>query len=250
MMPQSRLLVLLGASALLLVAPRPAWAWQPVFEEDGIAVWQRTVPGSSFVEFRGKGVVGADVKKILAVLHDPHRKTEWMQNCVESARLRAIAPGHSIMYNRTGSNVPLVADRDVVLESSVTIWREKGQVKVEVWNIDDPGKPPVEGVVRMPRLQALWTLVALDDRRTELTYQVQADPGGALPAWVVNLVAKKIPFHTIQNLRKQVVKSGYDQDLAYVEGAFDWTGFQFVGQGPVLQAGPEPSQIPASTRDL
>ncbi|MBK6688000.1 MAG: hypothetical protein IPG45_26230 [Deltaproteobacteria bacterium] len=238
--------------ALLLFAPRPAQAaaWEPITQEDGITVWQRAVPGTSLVEFRGKGRVGAHVKKILAVLHDTHRKTEWMQNCVESTRLKKLGPGQSIMYNRTGSTVPLVADRDVVLESAVTIWREKGQVKVEVWNVDDPAKPPVDGVVRMPRLQATWTLVALDQGNTEITYQVQADPGGALPAWVVNLVAKKIPLHTIQNLRKQVVKSGYDQDLAYVDGAFPWDGFLFSEEGPALQAGPDPSQIPASTRDM
>jgi hypothetical protein len=223
------------SGSLALAAPARAADWEQISSDDGIVVWQRKVEGTSLVEFRGRGKVHVDFRKILAVLHDTRRKTEWLDSCVEFRRLELQGPGSSVVYHRTGSSFPLVSDRDVVLQSSVDVWRDKKQIRVEAVSTEHPAAPPVDGVVRMPNLKASWLLIAHGPSETEVTYQVQADPGGSLPAWVVNLVAKKIPFKTIGNLRRQVQKPGYDAELAYVNSAFDWSGFHAEGGGSHAQ---------------
>ncbi len=80
-----------------------AQAWEPVAEEEGIKVWQRTVAGTSLVEFRGRGVIQANLKDILAVMHDHKRKTEWLDSCSVNQRLRAMGAGRNVIYNRTDS---------------------------------------------------------------------------------------------------------------------------------------------------
>lgn len=206
--------------------------WEQIGEEDGIKVWQRSIPGQSLVEFRGRGVIDTSFLKILAVLADHKRKTEWMDSCVKAYKVRDIGPGRVVMYNRTGSTVPLVSDRDVVLESNVDIWPDKRRITIDVWSVEDPAVPPEDGVVRMPDLRASWVLTALDPERTDVTYTVRADPGGALPHWLVNMVAKRLPLKTIQKLRKQSKKPGYDKELATVQGQFDWSGFVFEDPQP------------------
>jgi hypothetical protein len=200
--------------------------WTEIEDDDGIRVWKREVPGSSFVEFRGAGEVKANLRNILAVLHDQERKTEWLNRCVENRLVRARGIGDNTIYNRTGSGFPLVDDRDIVVRSSLEILREKRQVRIDVKNVEDPLAPPVDGVVRMPKLVLAWTLEYRGKDATHVTYQVQADPGGMLPAWVVNLVSKEIPFNTITNLREQVKKSGYEKNLMIVEAAYDWSGIE------------------------
>lgn len=226
-----RLLLMTPALAGLLLTAHSAHAkkirWEEITVEEGVKVWQRSIPGQSLVEFRGRGVVDSSFLKILAVLSDSTRKTEWMDSCVEAYKVREKSPGKMIMYNRTGSTVPLVNDRDVVLESTVDIWAEKRKITIDVWSVDDPAVPVVDGVVRMPDLRASWVLVAKTPDKTEVTYTVRADPGGALPHWLVNMVAKRLPLKTILKLRKQTKKSGYDQALASVEKQFDWSGFAF-----------------------
>ena len=209
--------------------------WEEVFEEAGIKVWQRSIPGQSLVEFRGRGVIPSSYKQILAVLADHKRKQEWMESCVGNRRVRVHGPGKVVMYNRTGSTVPLVSDRDVVMESNVDIWADRRQITVDIWAVEDPDAPPVDGVVRMPDLKASWVLRALSPERTEVTYNVRADPGGSIPHWVVNMVAKKIPFKTLRNLRKQVDKPGYEEEVAFVEASFDWSGFRFDQPEPAAQ---------------
>ncbi len=211
----------------LLLSPLPAraQAWVEVGTEDGVTTWKREIPGVSLVEFKGKGIIDASFKKILAIFHDDKRKTEWMGNCVANKRLRILGPGRNIFYNRTGSKFPLIADRDVILESATDVWREKRRIRIDAWSIEDPSTPPVDGVVRMPDLRASWVLQILDDGKTEVEYTVKADPGGSLPAWAVNWAAESIPRKTILSLRSQVKKDGYDTELAYVEAAFDWKDF-------------------------
>lgn len=220
------------SAALALVVPLLAAdaaaqtiRWEPISKEDGIQVWQRRIPGQSLVEFRGKGIVDKNYKYILAVLSDSTRKTEWMEACVGAKTLQVVGPGHNFLYNRTGSKYPLIADRDVVLESSVDIWAERKKITVSAWSVEHASMPPVEDVVRMPDLRASWVLEALGPDRTTVTYTVRADPGGSIPHWLMNLVSKKMPYKTLKNLRKQVKKSGYDKQLAYVKASFDWSGF-------------------------
>ena len=210
---------------MLVAFEARAQQWEELGTKDGVTIWQREIPGSSLVEFRGRGIVDASFKKILAVFHDDKRKTEWMNGCVDNKRLRVLGPGRNVFYNRTGSNFPLVSDRDVILESATDVWRDKRRIRIDAWSIDDPAMPPVDGVVRMPELRASWVLTVVEDGKTEVDYTVRADPGGALPAWVVNWAAESIPRKTILNLRAQVQKDGYDKDIAYVEAAFDWKGF-------------------------
>jgi hypothetical protein len=211
-----------------LVAPtRPAVAadWEEINHEEGITVWSRDVANSSIVEFRGRGVVEAPLIRIAAVIRNSARKPEWIAHCAEERALHMFNPGHAIVYNRTKSPNFLVSDRDVVIDASATVMPERQMVRIDFHSVTDPKMPPVDGAVRIPRVNGFWLLHKLDDRNTEVTYQVQADPGGAIPTWLVNYVQRKLPLNTLLGLRKQSNKPGYEQDVALLEAAYDWSRF-------------------------
>jgi ribosome-associated toxin RatA of RatAB toxin-antitoxin module len=50
----------------------------------------------------------------------------------------------------------------------------------------EDGPPPQDGYVRVTAIYGSWTLVPTRDGGTRVTYVVSSDPGGALPAWLVN----------------------------------------------------------------
>lgn len=217
----------------LLAAP-PAHGedgWEQISDEDGIVVWQRPVPGTSLVEFRGKAEVKAGMKTILAVLNDQKHKTEWMENCVQNDLVRYHAPGRVVVYHRIGSAFPLVDDRDVVAASKLAVFPEERRVRIDVASVEDPKAPVVDGVVRMPKLKLVWELVAVSAERTRVMYQAQADPGGSLPAWLVNTVSKKLPHNTLSRLRTQVGKD-YSESLAQVDAAYDWSTVAVADEKP------------------
>lgn len=213
--------LLFSLPLILASATASAGEWEEISNEDGITVWQQPVEGTSLVRFRGRGTVDASLKQILAVLQDFKRKTEWMESCVENRPLRFKGVGQRIVYNRTGSGVPLVSDRDVVVKTSLKVLEDVRGVELYAKDTKDPLAPEVDGVVRMPDLDLKWRLVVVSPTTTDVTYEVMADPGGSLPLWLVNLVSKKIPHKTISNLRRQT-KKDYSEELAYVEASYDW----------------------------
>lgn len=203
-----------SALALLLVAGAARageGAWEPVRDEAGIAVHRRKIDGASLHEFRGRGVVRAPLARVLGVIHDSAHRTEWMHKCVEARSVEEIGDGGQIAYNRTQAPWPL-SDRDVVLRGDTFFEQRERRVRLEFHSIDDPRVPPKKGVVRMPFLRGHWILTPTHDGRwTSVEYQVRADPGGALPDWVSNLVSEQLPFRTIANLREQVQRRDYPE---------------------------------------
>ena len=197
-------------------------AWKEIYVKDGVTVWQKKVPDNPFVAFRGEIEINASIKKVLAVLNNQDRKTGWMQNCTENWVVEHRGVGNLVVYNRTGSHFPFVADRDVVAETNLTFDVKRGRIDIVAVNIKHPDKGLVDGVIRMENLYLLWSLQFLDKTRTRVVYEVQSDPGGWVPAWVVNLVAKGIPYGTLVGLREQV-RLPYAKSLAYVDSRFDWT---------------------------
>ena len=49
-----------------------------------------------------------------------------------------------------------------------------------------------------------WTLNENDEGITEVVYVLRSDPGGAIPAWMVNLALEAGPTNTINGLRALV----------------------------------------------
>lgn len=216
--------------AILISVAAPAFAetpeWEEITDEEGIKVWQREVEGTSLVEFRGRAMVDAPMKMLIAVLRDQKRKTEWLQNCMANAALHYYSTTHLVVYNRVKSPAFFISDRDVVLDVKATIDLPQKSLTLNFVNATHAKMPPVDGAVRMPNLKGYWKLVYKGPNRTEVTYQVQADPGGALPKWLVNWASKGIPFNTLKRLREQVKKPGYDDDLMIVEASFDWASVE------------------------
>ncbi len=217
--------MMMTGAILLALLPAAGASWDHFDTEDGIKLWKREVEGTSFVAFRGRGLVPASIRDVAAVIRSADRETEWMANCVDAKTIRWKTTNDAIVYHRTGSPAPFVSDRDVVLLSRFHLEAEKKTIRVTFERTTDPKMPEKEGVVRMPVLQGHWVMKAMSPTSTEVEYQVQADPGGSLPAWLVNLVSKKLPLKTLQGLRKQVTASGFENHRRMLDLSVDWTQF-------------------------
>ena len=200
-----RLHVVTVAAALLVSSVAQAGGWEVITKEDGITVSSKVTPGKDLPTFRGTGIVKASIYEILAVLDDTSRNTDWMHNCHTATMLERVDEVTRIIYNRTDAPWP-VSDRDVVLRSTATWNVEKRTVIVRFKSIQSPLMGEVEDVVRMPHLEGFYKLTAVDWDTTRVTYQVDADPGGSLPDWLVSAVQNDIPLHTLKKLRGQVDK--------------------------------------------
>ena len=200
--------------------------WEQVKQEDGITVWQRPVPGTSNVEFRGRGMVEAPMVQLAAVVFGGDRGTDWMHHCAENYTLETKSPDSIIVYNRVASGAFLVSDRDMVVNTTLLLQPDKKIVRINLKDMNYPNKPAPGGVVRLASLKGFWEFEQKADGKVEATYQIMSDPAGSLPMWLVNQQARDLPLLTIKGLRKQVAKTGYEKRVAQLRKDFDFKPYE------------------------
>jgi hypothetical protein len=214
----------LQVGALDAGATEPLGEWREIADEEGIKVYQREVPGTSFVSFRGIGVVNADIFDVYAVIFDIKNKTSLLSNCLDYQLLQYKGLGNLVVYTRTGAPFIFISDRDSVLETKVTFENEKKRIIATFEKTDDSIFPPQDDAVRTKALKGGWILEAQADGSTRITYEVNADPGGLLPAWLVNLGSRKLPLNTIRNMREQVLNiEAYARSRLLIKHLYDFS---------------------------
>lgn len=57
-----------------------------------------------------------------------------------------------------------------------------------------------KGIVRVASLSAIWNIVAVDDKNIAITYYLDVNPGGSVPAWAYNLFVTEGPYSMFKKL--------------------------------------------------
>ena len=180
--------------------------WKVITDSEGVLVSQKEVPGRSLPIFKGVTVIEADIFEILGVLQDVEKNPEWMHACVDAKRLKKFSDTEFLVYNRSGAPWP-ISDRDVVVRSKAKIDRENQVLTITMRSTESKLMPPNEDVVRMPRLNGHYIFSEASEGKTQIEYQIDADPGGLIPAWLAKMASRDIPLKTLVNLRNRVKKT-------------------------------------------
>jgi hypothetical protein len=186
-----------------------------VLQQDGVTVMERSAPGRALPLLRGEVEIDADPYEIAAVITDVPAQTDWMWQCSESRVLHGGPDGDELVYQRIHARWP-ATDRDVVFASGTRVLEPERRVAVRFHSLADPAAPPVDGLVRMARLDGEFEVSALAPGRSRVRYTLDADPGGMLPASFVRAVVKESPFDTLVGLRRRVgeTRGRYAESIA------------------------------------
>ena len=203
---RSRLSAALALGLALAAPARADEGWRPVLEQDGVTVLERAAPDRALPVLRGEVEIDADPYEIAAVIVDAPAQTEWMWQCLESRVLRDGPEGDDLVYQRIHARWP-ATDRDVVFESRTRVLEPERRVAIHFHSTADAAAPPVDGLVRMARLDGEFEVSALAPGRSRVRYTFDADPGGMLPASFVRTVVKESPFDTLVGLRRRVAET-------------------------------------------
>ncbi|MBI3551739.1 MAG: hypothetical protein HY077_04415 [Elusimicrobia bacterium] len=196
------------------LAPRAPASWEAVGTHDGIAVFRREIPGSAIIAFRGECVIPAAIGKIVSVLTETSRQKEWLDRLVEARVVRAVSERERVEYNRTSAPWPL-ADRDFLFAWSAALDAANKRVVVLMHSVEDPAAPRRPGIIRGELLQSTWILSALGPKTTQVSVEIQADPRGMIPKWIVNLFQSSWPRRTLEGIRRQVQKPDVGEHPAF-----------------------------------
>lgn len=191
---------------LMVLSTVPGWSqdWKLRKNEDGIKVYTREVKSSSFNAFKATMTVEATVEDLVNVLKNMDDNYHIFPDTKKIEILDRPNDSTQIHYSLSDAPWP-VDDRDGIYKLVFHENRKTGKVTVYSTAIPDY-LPEVDGVVRIKQSSNTWVFTPKKNGKVKVLYEVQAEPGGAVPNWLANSMAVDIPFDTFVNLRKVLEK--------------------------------------------
>ena len=182
--------------------------WCFVYEADGITVHKRINEDTIFIEFKSTGVLRGEISDYLSVILDTEIMPDWAPQCIEAQNIESINDQETIVYVACNGVWP-VADRDYVAKRTISSGSEKSAVRINIDLIENPDAPDIKGRVHIPYLQCCWTLKSINPSHTHVELRACVDPGGWLPAWLVNWGYRWIPYRYLKELESKVVERSH-----------------------------------------
>ena len=186
-------------------------SWQLSRDEDEIQIYTRDNPTSAVKSFKSSMVIKSRLATLVSVIQDTNAYPRWLHDCKAAKKLKKTGNNNVFNYIVTGMPWP-VADRDAIVHSVLSQNDKNKQIEIILGSA--PAMiPPKNGMVRIQKLLGKWLLTPLESGQVNVVYEMNVDPGGNIPKWLVNALAVDLPFYTLQKLRQIVKEDKYANAL-------------------------------------
>ena len=176
--------------------------WDLVTEDETTKVFTRKSKNSSIKEIRIVTQFNADIATLKEVLGDVKAYPSWVFKCMGSEKISAVNDHEFHYYLMTDMPYP-VSNRDLVVHTKN--WSQNNSYFSKSVATPDFVSEKA-GMVRVPKFSSFWEVTPISNQTIQIEYEASTDPGGYLPAWVVNLGITKGPINTMQSLKEEVEK--------------------------------------------
>ncbi len=179
-----------GLAVLLCPLIGAAADWESVSRDEALEVEAQSRPDSAIRQLRARGVIPATPATVRAVVAAVDRYPEFMPYVKES-RILGVDGAVTTVYQRLAFGLIGLSDRDYVIDitESADTDRQGRAIYGRRWRLGDSSRiPERSSTVRLAVNRGYWRLAPDETSAasTRATYCLFTDPGGALPAWIVN----------------------------------------------------------------
>jgi hypothetical protein len=173
--------------------------WELKKNENGIAVYTRGIANEKLKEIRVVCELPGTTAKLISILQNVSGHPNWVYLSEKATLVKRLNHNSLVYYTITDMPWP-VTDRDLVVE--FTYNQVPGTKNIAIRAESTSGYvPPKKGFVRVPYSLATWEVIPLKDK-IKVDYVFRVNPGGAIPAWLVNIAATTGPYNTFVKLRE------------------------------------------------
>lgn len=190
--------------------------WELKRDKGNIKVYVRDAPDSKIKELKFTTTVNASLTAIAAILGHVEGYDEWVYASIKSERIKQVSDTEFYYYTEIDFPWPL-SNRDLVLYSTMT-QDPKTLALVSKTTSAHWMKKNVEDLVRIEKVFLQWTFTPLAKGEVKVDYFLKTDPGGMVPAWMINLAADQGPLQTMIKFKEAIEKEKYrNAKLAFVK---------------------------------
>lgn len=193
MKPYTILFTVLFTSIAVLAQPQ----WKLIKDKNSIKVFLGSTENSKFKSVRVQCFVDGTISKLVSILTNVNGHINWVYKSKKVYLLKQISPLELIYYTEADLPWP-VSNRDGIYHLKMSRDYEHNILRIN-GSCEPDFIPKIKGIVRVPYSKSSW-YVSQAGNKINIEYILEVDPGGSLPAWLVNLAADKGPFESFQKL--------------------------------------------------
>jgi hypothetical protein len=201
-----RLLKILLLSILILGYGRNSYGqenWVLQKENDGIKISSRHSATSAFNDIRVELDLPGNVDQLARILLDIKKYKEWSYATKVSELVKQLGPGKLIYY--TEIEVPWPAtNRYFFANFDLRQDTAKQTLRLIAVNLPDYGPAPKD-LTKVTFSRGTWNVITISSKSIHVDYTLELNPGGTLPAWVLNLFSTKGPMESFENIKKKMI---------------------------------------------
>ena len=176
--------------------------WKLAKTKDGIAVYEGTSKSSSYKSIKVECTLNGSYDRLLSVLTNVSLHHEWVYNNKSASLLRMVNPADFYYYTETSLPWPM-SNRDAVIHTIIK--RDSLDRFLSIHSVADAAYAPEKsGKVRVKSSDVTWYVSKASPTSIHVVYTLAADPGGSVPAWLVNSFVEKGPYESFKKLRDLV----------------------------------------------
>lgn len=177
--------------------------WVLKKDKDGIKISSRTSAYSKFNDIKVEMDLTGTVGQLAAILLDVEKYPEWAYATKLCTVIKKISNSEVIYYSEFDVPWP-VSNRDLYADFKITIDSVSKSLKVSSVSVKDY-EPEKKNLVRIPMSKGIWNVTTISDKLIHLEYILVVNPGGSVPAWILNMFAAKGPMETFENLKQKML---------------------------------------------
>lgn len=194
-------------SALIMVQGNAQNSWQLKTSKNGINVYTSTNTDSKIKSVKVECLLHATLTQLAAVISDIKTNDQWAYRTKNCTVLKQINPADLYYYAEIEMPWP-VENRDYISHLKLSQNPVNRVMLIETENVPS-FIPPKKDIVRIMQSVTKWVVSPQDDHTLKVEYTLFTDPGGNLPAWLINMFTIDGPLESFQKLREQLKKPAY-----------------------------------------
>ena len=198
------LLILIFLSPFTTVPSDKEGPWKLKTEKNGITIYNRSVDYSKIKELKMITTVKSNLGALVKILDDVTRYPEWMYGCKSGEKITL--ENSSLTYDRATLQFPKpFSYREMFTRSTFHQDSVTKVVTLKTASISEDVHRD-KNLVLIKDMATTWVLTPLPSGEVEIESYLFCDPGGYIPAFLLNALMDRGPIRTLQNLRKHLEK--------------------------------------------
>ena len=167
---------------------------------EGIEVYTCKMADSKINSIQSSFTVSASIHTLSEALFDLKNFPKWQYKIVKTEMLKRMSANEFIYLAELETPWP-VSNRDLILHVKMSATANPNEYHFSAMGKPD-FIPPRDGFVRVPVSEAHWYIKVLDKSSIQIKHSILIDPGGSIPAWLMNLSLAEGPYETFKKLRE------------------------------------------------